>query len=37
MVTKEELVKFLQNDFPQVNFIIESIGEKSVTIRKKIN
>jgi uncharacterized protein (TIGR00369 family) len=37
MVTKEELVKFLQNDFPQVNFIIESIGEQSVTIRKKIN
>ncbi|MEH6556351.1 MAG: PaaI family thioesterase [Oceanicoccus sp.] len=37
MVTKEELVNFFQNEFPQANFIIESIGEKSVTIRKKIN
>lgn len=37
MVTKEELVNFFQNDFPQANFIIESIGEKSATIRKKIN
>lgn len=37
MVTKEELVRFFQNDFPQTNIIIENIGEDSVTIRKKIN
>jgi uncharacterized protein (TIGR00369 family) len=37
MVTKEALEIFLQNEFPQVNFIIERIGGKSATIRKKIN
>jgi uncharacterized protein (TIGR00369 family) len=37
MVTKEELVNFFEKDFPQANFIIENIGEKSATIRKKIN
>jgi uncharacterized protein (TIGR00369 family) len=37
MVTIEALENFLQNEFPQVNFIIERIGEKSATIRKKIN
>ena len=37
MVTKEALEIFLQNEFPQVNFIIERIGGKSATIRKKIS
>lgn len=37
MVTKEELVRFFQNDFPQASVIIENIEENSVTIRKKIN
>lgn len=37
MVTKEELVSFFQNDFPQADVIIENIGEKSATIRKTIN
>ena len=37
MVTKQALVNFLQDEFPQVDFIIERVGEKSATIRKKIN
>ncbi|MFT7300410.1 MAG: hypothetical protein ACI89Z_000867 [Porticoccus sp.] len=37
MVTKAELVNFFNNEFPQANFIIDSIGEKAITIRKKIN
>jgi len=37
MVTKEELVSFFQNDFPQADVIIEDIGEKSATIRKTIS
>lgn len=37
MVTKEELVSFFQNDFPQADVIIENIGNESATIRKKIN
>lgn len=37
MVTKEALETFLQKEFPQVNFIIERVGEKSATIRKEIN
>jgi uncharacterized protein (TIGR00369 family) len=37
MVTKDELTNFFQKDFPQANFIIESVGDKSSTIRKKIN
>jgi uncharacterized protein (TIGR00369 family) len=37
MATKEELVSFFQNDFPQADVIIENIGEKSATIRKTIN
>jgi uncharacterized protein (TIGR00369 family) len=37
MVTKEALVNFFDNEFPQTNIIIESIGKKYATIRKKIN
>ena len=37
MLTKQELVKFFEKIFPQANFIIDKIGEKSATIRKKIN
>ncbi|WDE03420.1 PaaI family thioesterase [Thalassomonas viridans] len=36
MATKAELEHFFQTDFPQADFTIESIGEKSATIRKKI-
>jgi acyl-coenzyme A thioesterase PaaI-like protein len=37
MVTKKAIETFLQNEFPQVSFIIECVGEKSATIRKEIN
>jgi len=37
MVMKEELVSFLHSEFPQASFIIESVGDKSATIRKKIS
>lgn len=37
MLSKEALENFLQNEFPQVNFIIERVGEKSATIKKIIN
>ncbi|NQY86821.1 MAG: PaaI family thioesterase [Colwellia sp.] len=37
MVMKEELVSFLNSEFPQANFIIESVGDKSATIRKTIS
>ena len=36
MVTKEDLINFFKKEFPQADFIIESIGNKSATIRKKI-
>ena len=36
MPTKEELSAFFRKDFPQADFIIESVGDKSATIRKKI-
>jgi len=36
-VTKEQLVSFFSNEFPQADFIIDSVGEKSATIRKKIS
>ena len=35
MVTKDELDNFFQEIFPQADFIIETVGEKSATIRKK--
>ena len=37
MASKDELVEFFKNDFPQANFMIEFVGEKSATIRKKID
>ena len=37
MATKEELIDFFQKDFPQADFIIEHVGEKSATIRKEIS
>lgn len=36
MATKEELAEFFEQDFPQANFIIERVGDRSATIRKKI-
>lgn len=35
MITKNELANFFQKHFPQANFIIESVGDKSETIIKK--
>jgi len=37
MATKDELTSFFKKDFPQADFIIESVGDKSAVIRKKIN
>jgi len=37
MATKDELTNFFKTDFPQADFIIESVGDKSACIRKKIN
>jgi len=37
MSTKEQLVNFFKNEFPQANFIIDNVGEKSATIRKKVS
>ncbi len=34
MITKNELANFFQKHFPQANFIIESVGDKSATIIK---
>ncbi len=37
MVTKEQLIAFFADDFPQVDLVIESLGNKSATLRKKID
>ena len=37
MARKEELAEFFAKDFPQANFMIERVGDKSATIRKKIS
>lgn len=37
MVTKGELIEFFKDEFPQADFVIESIGDQSAVIRKKIN
>ncbi len=37
MATKEELMDFFKRDFPQADFLIESIDNQSATIRKEIN
>lgn len=36
MVSIEALADFFKNDFPQADFSIEHVGEKSAVIRKKI-
>ena len=36
MATRTEMTSFLQAEFPQSSFIIESVGDKSATITKKI-
>ncbi len=35
MASKEELTEFFKRDFPQADFVIERVGEKSATLRKK--
>ncbi len=37
MASKEELIAFFKTDFPQAELIIEAVGNKSATIRKKID
>lgn len=37
MMSIAELSVFFKNDFPQAEFVIESVGEKTATIRKKID
>lgn len=37
MTTKTELEEFFKTEFPQADFVIESIGDKSAIIRKRIN
>lgn len=37
MASKEELTEFFKRDFPQADFVIERVGEKSATLRKKID
>ena len=36
MATKEEIIAFLQQDFPQFDNIIESVSESSAVIRRKV-
>jgi len=36
MVTSEQLNHFFKNDFPQADIIVEQVGERSATIRKRI-
>ncbi len=37
MATKEELERFFKKEFPQADFEIDSVSNKSAIIRKKIN
>ncbi|MDX1599095.1 MAG: PaaI family thioesterase [Marinobacter sp.] len=37
MASKEELTEFFKRDFPQADFVIERVGGKSATLRKKID
>lgn len=37
MMSIAELSVFFKNDFPQAEFVIESVGAKTATIRKKID
>ena len=36
MVSKEEMDKFLNSEFPQTKCTVESIGDKSATVRHKV-
>ncbi|MDD2920933.1 MAG: PaaI family thioesterase [Anaerolineales bacterium] len=36
MATKQEVIAFIASDFPQVKSIIEEVGDRSATIRRKI-
>ena len=36
MASKDELINFFRHDFPQADFIIEELGDKSASIRKHI-
>ena len=37
MVTKAELEAFFASEFPQADFIIDAVGNRSATIRKRVN
>lgn len=36
MATKAQLNAFFEEEFPQADFVIEEVGDKSATVRKKI-
>jgi len=36
MVSKEEMNKFLNSEFPQTKCTVESLGDKSATVRHKV-
>ena len=36
MVSKEEMDKFLNSEFPQTKCTVESLGDKSATVRHKV-
>ena len=37
MNTIEQLTEFFKSEFPQADFVIESVGQQSATLRKKID
>jgi len=37
MANQEQLTEFFKNDFPQADIIIEEVGNKSATIKKRID
>ena len=36
MATKEQVENFFKNDFPQADFAIDAVGNRSATIRKQV-
>lgn len=36
MVAKDELIRFFREEFPQADFVIDELGEKSAVIRRRI-
>jgi acyl-coenzyme A thioesterase PaaI-like protein len=36
MPTKREIIEFIASDFPQVKSIVEEVGDRSATVRRKI-